>query len=258
MTMAAVSLEIIDVVALITLNDPDRRNVLSAGMVDGIVETIDLVETGDARALVITGAGSAFCAGAELSGLEAGISGDFEQIEHVYRAFLRVKECVLPTIAAVNGPAVGAGMNLALACDIRLASDRARFDSRFVSMQLNPGGGHSWMLARAIGLQGAMAMAVLGETVDGARAREIGLAWAEFPSEELVGEAVRLASRIGGHDREFIHNLTATVRHSAGLDDHDTAVAYERFAQRWSIGQPSFASGIAALSARIMGTKQKG
>ena len=99
--------------------------------------------------VVLTGAGKAFCAGAELSVLRAAADGDFDSVRPVYEGFLRVLRSPLPTIAAVNGPAVGAGFNLALACDVRLAGRHAIFDTRFTQLRLHPGGGHTWLLARA-------------------------------------------------------------------------------------------------------------
>ena len=113
----------------------------------------------------------------------------------IYEGFLRVLRSPLPTIAAVNGPAVGAGMNLALACDVRLIGNSGRFDARFLQIGLHPGGGHTWMLERAVGPQAAAAIVLFGEAVEGARAVEIGLAWSCHPDDELLTAARALGAR---------------------------------------------------------------
>ena len=134
--------------AVLTLNAPRRRNVLSAELVDAVGRAADgIVADPESRCIVVTGAGPAFCAGAELSTLEAAADGDFARVRVVYDGFLRILHSPLVTIAAVNGPAVGAGLNLALACDVRLAGEDALFDSRFAKLRIHPGGGNADALA---------------------------------------------------------------------------------------------------------------
>ncbi len=116
------------------------------------------------------------------------------QVTNIYEGFLRVLRSSLPTVAAVNGPAVGAGCNLALACDVRIAGTSARFDTRFLKIGIHPGGGHTWMLERAVGPQAAAAMVLFGTPIDGARAAEIGLAWSCHPDDELVTAAISFAA----------------------------------------------------------------
>ena len=137
-----------DRVRVLVLDDPPRRNALSPELVDAIVDACEQAERDpDVGALVVTGEPPAFCSGADVSSLAA-LGDDTDAragagLRSVYEGFLRVLRSPLPTVAAVNGPAVGAGFNLALACDVRLAGESARFDSRFLSLGLHPGGGHT-------------------------------------------------------------------------------------------------------------------
>ena len=178
---------------MVTLDAPERRNALDLTMCDEIVATLDALEAGgEVGAIVVTGAAPAFCAGADLSHLGA---SQREGLLHVYEGFLRIARSPLPTIAAVNGAAVGAGMNLALACDVRLAAPSAKFDTRFLQLGIHPGGGHTWMLRRAVGPQAAAAMVLFGEVLDGAAAERIGLVWRCVAGEELLATARELAAK---------------------------------------------------------------
>jgi len=109
-------------------------------------------------------AGTTFCAGAELATLEQAAEGDFSLIRGVYGGFLRILNSPLVTIGAINGAAVGAGFNLALACDVRVAAETARFVCRFAELRIFPGGGHGWLLSRAVGHQQATLALLLGQT----------------------------------------------------------------------------------------------
>jgi hypothetical protein len=127
--MSLVETTVQDRVAVLTLNDPARRNAMSLAMAENVVAALnDLQESGEIGALVLTGAPPAFSAGANLDDLE---NADSDSLRRIYEGFLAVSRFRLPTIAAVNGAAVGAGLNLALACDLRIAGKSARFDSRF-------------------------------------------------------------------------------------------------------------------------------
>ena len=168
--MSLVLVDVVDRVATVTLNNPDERNTLTAPMVDEIVATFDALEADDGvGAVVVTGAPPAFCAGANLGNLGSSQGPGFRTI---YEGFLRVGRCSLPTLAAVNGAAVGAGMNLALVCDVRLAARRARFDTRFLQIGIHPGGGpHVDAAGGSLGPQAAAATVLFGEVLDGDRGR---------------------------------------------------------------------------------------
>ena len=247
--MSYVQTEISDGVATVSLDDPDRRNALNAEMVDEIVAAFDAIEADDAvGAVVVTGNGKGFCAGADLSHLG---SSRRDGLLHIYEGFLRVGRSPLPTIAAVNGAAVGAGMNLALVCDVRLASYSARFDTRFLQLGIHPGGGHTWMLQRAIGPSAARAMLLFGEVLNGAEAETAGLVWRCVDDAELLDTAHELAVRAAVAPRELTRRTKATLDDVLTIDDHASAVARELETQLWSMDQPEFAERLAALQAKI-------
>ena len=240
--------------AVLTLTAPQHRNALSAQMVTEIGAAYDELEADPAtRCVVVTGAGSAFCAGAQLSTLEVAATGDFAPVRHVYDGFLRVLRSPLLSIAAVNGPAVGAGFNLALACDLRLAGDRARFDARFAALRLHPGGGHSWLLTKAVGPQQAMLGCLFGEVWDAPDALRVGLVTAIHPTARLVAEAVELAGLLGAQDAAYTRRVTATLRQAAAGASFDDVLAHETAEQRWSLQQRAFTVGVQRLRARMSG-----
>ena len=234
---------------MVTLDQPERRNALSVEMVEEIVAAFEMFEAGDdVGAVVVTGAPPAFCAGADLSRL--GGSGE-DGLRAVYEGFLRVGRSSLPTIAAVNGAAVGAGMNLALVCDVRLAGRSAKFDTRFLQLGLHPGGGHTWMLQRIAGPQTAAAMVLFGEILDGETAERYGLAWQCVPDDELIDAAVAMAARAADAPPELARRAKQTLQRVSVVDAHDEAVNVEIEAQLWSMEQPFFAERMAAMRDRI-------
>lgn len=247
--MSHVLTEIRDGVAWLTLDRPDERNTLTAPMVAEIVAAMDGFEADDSvGAVVVTGAGSAFCAGADLGNLRTATR---DSLANVYEGFLRIARSPLPTLAAVNGPAVGAGMNLALGCDVRLAARRARFDTRFLQIGLHPGGGHTWMQRRIVGQQAAMAAVVFGQVLDGAEAERVGLVYRCVPDDELLATAHEFARGAASAPRELAILTKQTIRDMADVGEHDAAVARELEPQLWTVQQPWFEERIAALQAKI-------
>ncbi|CAA9256188.1 MAG: Enoyl-CoA hydratase [uncultured Acidimicrobiales bacterium] len=236
-------------VAVLTLNHPERRNSLSLELVEGIIAAFDDLESrDDVGAVVITGAPPAFCAGADLSQL--GESRE-EGLRKIYEGFLRAGRSPLPTIAAVNGAAVGAGMNLALCCDIRIAARRARFDTRFLELGLHPGGGHTWMLQRAVGPSVAAALVLFGEVLDGAAAERCGLAWRCVDDDALLETSITIAAKAAAAPPALARRVKDTMEKVLTVDDHETAVDVELEAQLWSMDQPDFAERLASLQQRI-------
>src|SRR3954452_21802388 len=252
--MPMVLLEKRDRVAVLTLNDPDHRNSLTGPMVDEIVETFDALEADDAvGAAVITGAGKGFCAGADLGNLgsSAPNAGGGAGFRSIYEGFLRVGRSPLPTLAAVNGAAVGAGMNLALCCDLRIAARRAKFDTRFLQVGLHPGGGHTWMFRRITGPQAVFATVVFGEVLDGAEAERCSLVWRCVDDDAQLDNARELACRAASGPPELSRRVKATINDMADIHTHDAAVDRELEPQIWSLTQPDFRERLAALQKKI-------
>lgn len=240
-------------VATVTLADPDRRNALTLPMVEEIQDLFDQLEADPAvGAVVVTGAAPAFCAGADLSHLSSSAEGGAEAgLRAIYEGFLRIGRSPLPTIAAVNGAAVGAGMNLALTCDVRLAATRARFDTRFMQLGLHPGGGHTWMSLRIAGPQMVSATVLFGEVLDGAEAERVGLVWRCVGDDELLPAAQAMAERAAAAPKELVARTKSTIFDMATVEDPEAAVDRELEPQVWSLEQPAFKERLAALQAKI-------
>ena len=251
--MPLVQTEIHAGVATVTLADAERRNALTLPMVAEIIDIFNQIEQDPSvGAAVVTGAAPAFCAGADLSHLSASAEGGAEAgLRAIYEGFLRIGRSPLPTLAAVNGAAVGAGMNLAMVCDVRLAAQRARFDTRFLQLGLHPGGGHTWMSRRIAGPQTVAATVLFGEVLDGAEAERVGLVWRCVPDDELLGAAQAMAERAASGPPELTRRIKATIADVATIDDHAAAVDRELAPQVWSLDQPAFKERVAALQARI-------
>ena len=242
-------------VAVLRLDNPRRRNAINSAMVDDVCRTLDALEArSDIGAVVLTGAGPAFCAGAELGHVaRAGDEPDkaTQALRSIYRLFLRVSDCPLPTVAAINGAAVGAGLNLALACDIRIVSETARLISRFLDLGLHPGGGHTWLIRQAGGEQAAMAAVLAGQELSGTDAVRLGLAWRALPREDVLEEAVALASRIAQTPRDLLLQAKQTIKEMAGVGTYPAAVEHELPKQLHSAQQDAFRERIAALTAGV-------
>jgi enoyl-CoA hydratase len=236
-----------DGVAVLTLSNPERRNALNIELSAKLAEAVRAAAADDGvGAIVVTGEDPAFCAGGDLGELA---TADPATLHTVYAGFLAVAECPLPTIAAVNGAAVGAGLNLALASDLRLAGPRARFESRFLSLGLHPGGGYTWMVQRALGVQGAAALTLFGEVVDAAEAARIGLV--HRVADDVVAASVELAARAAAAPRDLVRTTKATMRLTSGMATQAEAVEVEVRAQAESVRSPEFRNRLAALQSTI-------
>lgn len=241
-------------VLTLTLNRPDERNALSTqAQWDEIVEACDEIRRDQTvRCVILTGAGSAFSAGGNVKdmrdkkGISAGNPYQISQgyLDGIQRIPLALHGLDVPTIAAVNGAAVGAGCDLACMCDIRIASEKARFAESFVKLGIIPGDGGAWLLQRAIGYQRAAEMSFTGDMIDAAEALRIGLVTKVVPPDQLLPSAQALAQRIAANPGPALRmakrllrqaqtaRLDETLQLSAALQalahhspEHDAAVA---------------------------------
>lgn len=236
--------------AVVTLNDPDRRNVFTLAMSARVHEIFDDLEADESiNAVVITGSGKGFCSGGHLDELLENPGP--EGMRKIYAGFVRIANSRLATIAAVNGAAVGAGMNALLVCDVVIAGESAKFDSRFLQIGLGPGGGHTWRLRNNIGLQATKAMVLFGEVLDGRRAAEVGLAWKCVTDDELLDAAEALAAKAANAPRELLMRTKDTIHQTLPISDSDAAIDNELDTQVWSMGEPAFVDMVTSLKSRI-------
>jgi enoyl-CoA hydratase len=235
-------------VRLLTLTDPDRRNAMGDAMgAELLAHAAALRADEGARVLVLTGEGTAFCAGADLPALfgDPGrpVTDVHERLQAYYRAFLAVHELPIPTVAAVNGPAVGAGLNLAMACDLRVAAPTAAFGATFARIGLHPGGGCTWFLVRAMGASRALRTLLLGDSIDAERAVAWGLA--DGPEEDCLGASLELASRIARVEPRLARHITRSVGIAVATDDLGAVLEYESWAQAASAGSDQLQAWVA-------------
>lgn len=229
-------------VAVITLNAPARRNALTPSMADEMVRAFDEADAdGSVGAVIIKGAGGSFCAGAELGTAEKMFADPldpsvYDGTTRVYESFYRAGRLHAPVIAAVRGAAVGAGMNLMLAADLRVVADNARLLSGFFRIGTHPGGGHMMLMAENATLDATCAMALFGEEIDGKRAQQLGLAWASLPDDQVEDKAIAMA-RYAARDPELARTIVRTLRMTAGQKAAQWGVALqaERSAQVWAM-----------------------
>ena len=229
-------------VATITLNAPQRRNALTRDMARELVAVCEEVDADlSVGAVVVQGAGGFFCAGGDRATLaEAGADPAapeaYAGLGDVYRSFQRVGELEPPTVAAIRGGAVGAGVNLAFATDLRVVATEAKIISGFLPIGLHPGGGHGVLLGRTGQREAAAAMALFGERIDGARAAELGLAWAAVHDAEVESTAAALAAAPAA-DPELARRTARSLRSELGPPalPWSAALELERASQMWSM-----------------------
>jgi enoyl-CoA hydratase len=198
------------------------------------------------KPLTVNGAGAAYTVGTWLT--VVGIPGIY-----AITALDTNTITVTPALkgAAVNGAAIGAGLNLALACDVILAGESATFDTRFLQIGLHPGGGNTWRLRRITDLQTTMALVLFGEVVDGARAAEIGLAWKCVPDAELLRVAQAMAAKAAAGPTDVVRSMKATILANDAITNSEDAVSAELGPQLASLSGDAFVELLAKLRAQI-------
>lgn len=190
--------DLIDGVAVITLNRPEKLNSFNNSMGSNLQDVLDhCMENQEVRCVLLTGAGRGFCAGQDLEEAVSGIAEIEEHVENKYNPLVRkIRAIEKPVIAAVNGVAAGAGANLAFCCDIILAAESAKFIQSFINIGLIPDTGGTYFLPRLVGLHKASVMMMLGEKVSAEEAKDLGLVYRIFPDAELMDGALELAKRM--------------------------------------------------------------
>ena len=214
-----------DGVAMLTLNRPERGNGVVPEMARDMLDALGTLEQDrTVRVLVLTGAGQQFCAGADLVEFQRYVAEQLPISHEPYNARVlwpvtqRLVGCRLPVIAAINGGATAGGLDLALACDMRIASTRAKLGETYIKLGLNPGNGGSYFLPRLVGSGLAAELAFTGDLIDAQRALEIGLVNRVVEPDALLTEATALAARIAAYPRLALEATKQQLRQSWHLD----------------------------------------
>jgi enoyl-CoA hydratase/carnithine racemase len=229
--MPKVLLDIADRIATVTLNDPEKRNpVTEGGIVDELIAAFDRVNASpDVSVMILTGAGSAFCAGGDVKAMRdrAGTfaGSPLDVAEQYRRGVQRIPKALhaleVPSIAAVNGPAIGAGCDIAFMCDFRLASPTASFGETFVNLGIISGDAGSWFLTRRIGYALAAEMTFTGRVVGAEEALAKGLVMTVAPADRLMAEARALALTIAAKPPRAVRQAKRLLRAAEATGLHD-------------------------------------
>ncbi len=253
--------EVEDGIATLTMNRPEKLNAFTNEMLAGLVAALDdCDEREDVRVVILTGAGRGFCSGGDIGGMGA----ESDCRPHVTKSRIwgavqafpkRAARFEKPLIAAVNGAAIGGGMDLALACDIRIAGKSARFAETYAKIGLLPGGGGAYFLPRLVGKARALELLWTAEFLDAAAALEIGLVNHVFPDDRLMAEAVKLAARIAAMPPLSVRLIKRAV--NQGLDT-DMTTALDLVSSHIAIARagPDHAEAIKAFREKRAGNYQ--
>ncbi|HWP06579.1 MAG TPA: enoyl-CoA hydratase [Polyangiaceae bacterium] len=240
-------------VALLRLNRPESLNALDRTLVDALGDALEKASADpDVRAIVLSGEGGAFCSGADLKEalreLDAGLSLG-ERLASFQKSIRTIAGAAQPVIAAVDGPAVGFGADLALACDIRVLSERAYFEEKFVAIGLMPDGGGTFHLPRLLGFGRALELLLLGERIDARRALELGLTSRVLPPGEHLEAALTLATRLAEGPPLALAAIKRATRASVDGTLSD-ALAREAEGQAELLASEDLREGVAAWMAK--------
>jgi enoyl-CoA hydratase len=241
-------------VVLVTLDLPDRRNAMSVAMTESWGRVMAALRADrTVRAVVVTGEGSAFCAGGDVSwiGSEPGAAVDRlrERMLPFYRTWLSIRDIEVPTIAAVNGAAIGAGMALALACDLRYAADDARLGMPFTALGMHPGMASTYLVPEVAGLAVAREMLLTGRIVTGAEAASMGLVNRSLPADGLRAHALSVAQAVAAA-APVATRLTKAALAVGGPVTFDAALQWEALAQPVTLATEDLQEGLAAQRER--------
>jgi enoyl-CoA hydratase/carnithine racemase len=243
-----------DGVVVLTFNLPERRNAMTEELTAAWARTVPAL-AGDraVRCVVVTGAGTAFCAGGDLSWIErsGGLAVDDLRARMLpfYRTWLAIRDIEVPTIAAVNGPAVGAGLAVALACDLRYASPEATLSAPFTALGIHPGMATTWLLPEVAGLPVARELLLTGRVLTGAEAAGVGLVNRTFPAESLRAEVLAVAAQVASR-APLPTRLTKVALAGGGHSSFEAALAWESVAQPVTLAAEDLREGLRAARER--------
>ena len=243
-----------DGVVLVTLDNPSQRNAMSDEMTDSWVRVMtDLASDRSVRAVVVTGEGSAFSSGGDLSWLasepDAGVDALRDRMLPFYRKWLSIRRLEVPTIAAINGPAIGAGLCMALACDLRFAAQGAKMGVPFTKLGLHPGMAGTFLLPEVVGLAVARDLFLTGRIVEASEALSLGLVSRVVDQESLLAEALAAATQIAGN-APIATRLTKLALLDGGHATFESALQWESLAQPVTLATDDLLEGISAAQAR--------
>ena len=243
-----------DGVVVLTLDLPDRRNAMTGDLTAAWGATIaGLRGDRSVRAIVVTGEGSAFCSGGDLSWIaespDLTVDAIRDRMLPFYRTWLSLRELEAPSIAAVNGPAVGAGLCLALACDIRYVARGARLSAPFTQLGMHAGMAATFLLPEAVGMAAARDLLLTGRAVDADEALRLGLVSAVFEPGELYDAALAAAARIAGAG-PIATRLTKAGLRAGGHRSLEEALQFEALAQPVTFATDDLREGLAASRER--------
>ncbi|KNX36544.1 enoyl-CoA hydratase/isomerase family protein [Luteipulveratus halotolerans] len=238
--------------AVVTLDLPDKRNAMSDAMTDSWVRLMDALSADtELAAVVVTGAGPAFCAGGNLDWIVADKGSSVADLRRrmlaFYRSWLSIRALEVPTIAAVNGHAIGAGLAVALACDIRYVAQEARLGVPFTHLGLHPGMASTWSLPDVAGLAVARDLLLTGRVIDGDEAVRLGLASRALPSAQVLDEALGAGERIA-RSAPIASRLTTLALRDGGHAGPEEALQWEALAQAVTLTTDDVHEGIAAAA----------
>ena len=242
--------EVLDTGAVrrLVISNPGRRNAVPSGQWGRLAELFAEFEASDQRVLLVTGAGGDFCSGADMGSdfVPGAVVDGYTMVDRVSAAALALHRITKPTVAAVDGVAAGAGLNLALGCDLLLASDRARFSEIFVRRGLTLDFGGTWLLPRRIGLGRAMELALTGKVIDVVEAERLGLVTRVVPAGELDAAAAALAEELAAGASLAQRFIKAGLGRSFEMS-FEEAVSFEQTAQALLLSSEDFFEGAAAF-----------
>jgi enoyl-CoA hydratase len=237
-------------VVRLVLDNPDQRNAMSEAMTRSWVRSVEeLASDRDVRVVVVTGAGSAFCAGGDPRWIASEPDAPVDRLRTrmiaFYRAWLTIRALEVPTIAAINGPAVGAGLCLALACDIRYAAAGAGLSAPFVRLGMNPGMAATYLLPDVVGEANARELLLTGRTVDAEEALRLGLVSRVFPGTDFATEVQEIAEGIAS-TAPIASRYTTVALRGGGHRDLEAAIQWEALAQPITLATEDLQEGVRA------------